>query len=214
MTSEQLTAAWAAPSNAIPATEAKSLTAAFLDEIKNRQRRSVVGLAIVAVAFAAISVLSVAAVVTQDDLQWKHALNFAGMNALTWGGWAVAVARHVAKNRPLASAGVAVRDALQLALKQRRLHRSHLRVIAIGLVFSVPLVALSIRQMQELGRLAPEDLPLRIGFAVCTYAVALACLGSDYFGRTKQEIDRLESLLAECDAVSQSTNATPEQGES
>ena len=92
-----------------------------------------------------------------------------------------------------------MREALQRAIRQRQLHLSHLRIIAIGLLLSTPLVALSIHQMLETGRLAPEDLPLRIVFAIGAYGVAFACLGSDYFGHSTLEIESLKSLLADCD---------------
>ena len=92
-----------------------------------------------------------------------------------------------------------MREALQRAISQRQLHLIHLRIIAICLLLSTPLVALSIHQMLETGRLAPEELPLRIVLAIGAYGVAFACLRSDYFGHSTLDIKNLKSLLADCD---------------
>ena len=55
MTSEQLASAWSAPSNRMTFTEAASLTSAVLNEIRARRRRSSLGLAVIAAAFAALT---------------------------------------------------------------------------------------------------------------------------------------------------------------
>ena len=130
------------------------MTSAFLNQIRSRRRKSSIGLTLVAVAFAALTWLSVAIVLGQGDLHFRHAITFASMNVLIWTGWIVAFVKHLSENHAPVTAGVPVREALQRAISQRQLHLLHLRIIAIGLLLSTPLVALSIYQMLETGRLS------------------------------------------------------------
>ncbi len=199
MTSEQLASAWSGSSNRMTSTESASITSAFLNEIRSRRRKSSQGLTFVAAAFAALTLLSIVVLLSQGDLHFKHAITFALMNVLIWTGWIFALTKHISQNRAPVTAGVPVREALQRAISQHQLHLNHLRIIAIGLLLSTPLVALSIYQMLETGRLTPEDLPLRIVLAIVAYGVAFACLRSDYFGHSILEIEHLKSLLRDYD---------------
>lgn len=199
MTYDEIAAAWTTPGNNMTSAEAQSLTSAFSSQVNARRRRSSIGLAIVAVAFAAIAALSAAAMVTQDDLHTGHAWMFASINAVIWCGWIVALKKHRSGNRPTKTGNETVHDVLQSALKGRLSHSTHLKIIAIGMVLSFPLVAWSLHLIVEVGRLAPDDVPLRIAFGLGAYTVAFACLASDYFGRTAREIDDLRSLLASYD---------------
>ena len=209
MSSEHLASAWSAASNRMTITKSGSITSAFLNEIRCRRRRSSLGLAFVAAAFTALTLLSIVIVLSQGDLHFKHAITFALMNVLIWTGWIYALTKHISQNRAPVTAGLPVREALQRSISQQQVHLIHLRIIAIGLLLSTPLVALSIYQMLQAGRLSPEDLPLRIVLTIGAYGVAFACLRSDYFGQPSLEIANLESLLRDYDRYGEPDSNTP-----
>ena len=209
MSSEQLASAWSAASNRMTITKSGSITSAFLNEISCRRRRSSLGLAFVAAAFTALTLLSIVIVLSQGDLHFKHAITFALMNVLIWTGWIYALTKHISQNRAPVTAGLPVREALQRSISQQQLHLTHLRIIAIGLLLSTPLVALSIYSMLQTGRLSPEDFPLRIVLTIGAYGIAFACLRSDYFGQPSLEIANIKSLLRDYDRYGEPDSNTP-----
>lgn len=209
MSSEQPASAWSAASNRMTITESGSITSAFLNELRCRRRRSSLGLAFVAAAFTALTLLSIVIVLSQGDLHFKHAITFALMNVLIWTGWIYALTKHISQNRAPVTAGLPVREALQRSISQQQLHLTHLRIIAIGLLLSTPLVALSIYSMLQTGRLSPEDFPLRIVLTIGAYGIAFACLRSDYFGQPSLEIANIKSLLRDYDRYGEPDSNTP-----
>ena len=209
MSSEQLASAWSAASNRMTITESGSITSAFLNELRCRRRRSSLGLAFVAAAFTALTLLSIVIVLSQGDLHFKHAITFALMNVLIWTGWIYALTKHISQNRAPVTAGLPVREALQRSISQQQLHLTHLRIIAIGLLLSTPLVDLSIYSMLQTGRLSPEDFPLRIVLTIGAYGIAFACLRSDYFGQPSLEIANIKSLLRDYDRYGEPDSNTP-----
>ncbi|HBV66142.1 MAG TPA: hypothetical protein DEF45_24325 [Rhodopirellula sp.] len=209
MSSEQPASAWSAASNRMTITESGSITSAFLNELRCRRRRSSLGLAFVAAAFTALTLLSIVIVLSQGDLHFKHAITFALQNVLIWTGWIYALTKHISQNRAPVTAGLPVREALQRSISQQQLHLTHLRIIAIGLLLSTPLVALSIYSMLQTGRLSPEDFPLRIVLTIGAYGIAFACLRSDYFGQPSLEIANIKSLLRDYDRYGEPDSNTP-----
>lgn len=122
MTSDQLASAWLTSSNRMTFPESASIPSVFLNEIRSQRRKSSLGFTFVAAAFAALTLLSVAVVLKQGDLHFRHAVTFALMNVLIWTGWIAAFIKHISENRAPLTAGVPVREALQRAMSQRQLY--------------------------------------------------------------------------------------------
>lgn len=198
MKSDRIGEAWAASGNRLQVVEAKAITDAFITELGARNARFNVGIAAVAIAFLVLSVLSLM-VVLQRDIDPIEAWALLPLNVLMWSGLGTAIVWRLRERRPPSHAGVPILDAIRYALEQRQAHQSRLRLIAAGLLLSLPMVALSIQQMIETGRLEVADLPRQIALALGAYGVAFACLGSDYFGHTAREVERLAGRLAECE---------------
>lgn len=212
MTSDRIESVWSSSSNRLRSVEIGSLTTAFIDELKARRTRFLLGVATVGVAFATVTVLTAVLLVSQKDLQAHIVWTLLPLNVLMWGGWLAAIAGHLRGPRLPETAGVPIREALQHAFAQRQMHLSRLRLIAGGLLVSTPFVAFSIHQMVETGRLSPEGLPRQIALALGAYGVAFACLGSDYFGQSTREVERLRSLSNDCERGEESlSDGSPQQ---
>lgn len=172
-------------------------TGQFLSRLQTRRRAAFMGLMVVAIAFGMLTAVSVGIYLTQDDLDFRHAVLFLLVNTVLWTGWFAGHWFYQRADSMSIVPGMSVIETLRAGHAQVMRHRNQLSLIAGGLFLSIPLVAWSLWLMVQQQRVEADEVPWRIGFASIAYAIAFACIVIDRFGRNRRERIEIERLIAD-----------------
>jgi len=111
--------------------------------------------------------------------------------------------RHLKPIAPVARGELSVTDSFRAALSSNRMEQSHLKLVGALFAVMIPLVALSMRQLQAAGKVSSRELMSMAIFFGGVLLISGAGVAARYFGRVLPQQRRLNALLAELTDPSQ-----------
>jgi FtsH-binding integral membrane protein len=187
---------WNSPRNNLPTEDQQRLADQFAWQMIRRRRFQSVWLINTFGWLTIITVLAiwnVAAGQTTPTQEW-------GLIPLLLVPWAFAIhflRRYLKPVAPPTHGEVSIVDSLRAALASNRETQSHLKLVGVLYVITIPLLALAMRQLHAVGKVSERELT---SMALFFGAVLLVCaigIAVRYFARLQPQQKRLDALLAE-----------------
>lgn len=187
---------WNSPRNRLPAAEQQLLAEKFNRQMIRRHRFQSLWLINTFVWLTIITVTAIWSVVagaTSLAQEW----GLFPLLIVPWGFASYFLWRYLKPITPITRGELSVVDSLQAARISNHASRAHLKLIGVLYVILIPVLVLTMQQLQAVGKVSPRELTsmaVLFGGALLISAIGVAVR---YFGRLLPQQKQLDALLME-----------------
>lgn len=114
-------------------------------------------------------------------------------------GFATYFLRRYLKPNALPQGESPIADSLRAALTSNQSHQSHLKLVGLLFIITVPLLVLAMQQLQGVGKISSRELLSMAWFFGATLLGSGAVIATRYFGSLLPNQKRIEDLLSQFD---------------
>ncbi|HYG24231.1 MAG TPA: hypothetical protein VEH04_15745 [Verrucomicrobiae bacterium] len=196
MNLDEMQHAWNDPANNIGTQQQQQLAERFTLQMRRRRRFQIAWLVNTFVALSAITVLALWSIGTyRTDAAREWALF--PLLAVPWTFAVVFLRRFLRANRGSGNGELSVLETLGQALESNRRTQSNLRLVGLLYVISVPILVLTMRQLQAVGKVSDRELASMSLFFGATLGISALVVAVRYFLRVRPQQEQLSTLIAE-----------------
>ena len=203
MNLNEMQSLWNSPGNRPPTAAQQQLADTFTRRMIRRRRFQFVWLIHTFIWLTLITVLAVWNVMEKKvaiGQEW-------GLIPLLLAPWAFAfhfLRRYLKPVTPMVRGEMSVADSLRAALGSNRSEQSHLKLVGVLFAIMIPVLALSMSQLQATGKVSARELTSMAIFFGGVLLVSSAGVAARYFGRVLPQQRQLNALLGELDEQARS----------
>jgi hypothetical protein len=187
--------AWNSPSNNLPTEQQRQLAKRFTRQMNRRRRFRTVWLVNTFVSLTAITALAIR-MLAIGKVQPAQEWGLFPLLIIPW-GFAIHCLRQHWKPSAAKSGDLSVLDSFRAALASNRSSQSHLKWIGALYLIVIPILAVTLRQLRQVGKISDRELTSMIAlFGIALLAVAVG-IALRYFAALRPQERKLDTLLAE-----------------
>jgi hypothetical protein len=194
MNPNELESAWNSPRNNFPTDEQQRLAEGFARQMIRRRRFQSLWLIN---TFAWLTIITVVAMgaIAAGKVTPAQEWSLFPLLLVPWGFAIVFLRRYLKPAAPVAGGEAAVVESLRAALASNQQTRAHLKLVGVLYIIMVPLLAVSMHQLQVAGKVSPRELTSMGVFFGGVLALCGAGVVARYFGRLRPQQRQLEELV-------------------
>jgi hypothetical protein len=196
MNSNEMQNIWNSPFNNMSPRHQEQLAGQFIRQVIRRRRFQSIWLIN---TFAWLTIITVIAGwnLTRGNVQPLQEWGLVPLLIVPWAFAVYFLRRYLQSAAPTSQGELPVVESLRAALVSNLSHQSRLKIVGVLYVVMIPMIALTMRQLQAVGKVSGHELAsmaVLFGGALFISAAVMAAL---FFGRLLPQQKRLENLLAE-----------------
>lgn len=195
MSFDEMQNAWNSPANNLPTEQQRQLAERFTRQMNRRRHFQNVWLAN---TFAALTLVTALAIRTLTLGKIQPAQEW-GLFPLLIVPWAFAIhfLRQHLKSSATKSGEMSVLDAFRVALASNRSSQSRLKRVGVLYVIVIPILAVTLRQLHQVGKVSERELISMAAFFGIALLVGAVGIALRYFAALRPQEKKLDALLQE-----------------